>query len=104
MIPFARPALPQTPLAQAELVEASRFQSQEPWPKPVRRQWHFRKDGLTHAGIFEITNPDTGHGSLYLLSYHVVGEEKPTVERLQTFQMAEDRGRAILSTFLVRAR
>lgn len=62
-------------------------------PQGCAAAWHAVVNGQTLAGIFRLMSGDT-----HMLCYHVMGDEKPTVERFPSIQQAQERAGIVLST------
>lgn len=65
-------------------------------PPGVARAWQAVVDGNAVAGIFEVVE-----GGTFMLTYHVAGDRKATVERFGSFMLAQERANLVLSTRMV---
>lgn len=65
-------------------------------PHGVARAWQAVIDSNALAGIFEVME-----GGTFMLTYHVAGDPKATVERFGTFAQAQERAGLVLSTRMV---
>jgi hypothetical protein len=68
-------------------------QTTEGLPEGCAAALHAIVAGQTLAGIFRLMSGET-----HMLCYHVMGDVKPTVERLPSIQAAQERANVVLST------
>jgi hypothetical protein len=61
-------------------------------PQGVARGWMAIEQGSAVCGIFEVIA-----GGTFMLSYHVLGEQKPRVERFPSFGMAQEHANKALT-------
>lgn len=64
-----------------------------PLPQGVARGWMALEGGSAVAGVFEVIA-----GGAFMLTYHVLGEMKPRVDRHNTFEQAREAANKVLST------
>lgn len=74
------------------MIERRWVEAPKPIPQGVARAWVAAEGGVALAGIFEVIT-----GGKFMLSYHVLGEQKPRVEEWYSFDAAKDRASAVLS-------
>jgi hypothetical protein len=67
-------------------------QAPGPLPQGVGRAWLAVENGMAVAGIFEVIGQ-----TQFMLSYHVLGEGKPRVEKHYSFEQAQERATKVLS-------
>jgi hypothetical protein len=65
----------------------------KPLPPGVMRGWMAVEQGVAVAAIFQVL----GGLETFMLSYHVLGEAKPRVERFPSFDFAQEHANRRLS-------
>ena len=79
--------------------QCSWVRAKDALPNGVVSAWHARQGGRSLCAVFHLAD-----GGTFMLAYQKIGEAKPTVERFETFDGAQEKANTVLSTCLLRPR